>query len=343
MSKVEIDEPNLAPVDPLLLVKDEQQTKKPSFLERFSGILYALIASVLFVLPTFIIKQLEVDLLDAIILRFLLQTIFTFIFVSYKNYTIFGGTTKQIVLQSLCCFTGALGVLLFFLAIRYIEIPDANTLCYTRVVWTVVLSVIVYRERPTLSTLIALPLTLIGVVFVTQPTFLFSTTTSQTNSIDYKYRFIGFAMSLAVAFTSAINVLLFKQLISTSKDIKPSILTLQFTFAVLLLLIGNQFYKIFYLEIAFQWDVFFSWKYALSSCISLMAVLGSILTQKAIKREHPAVFSLLGSSEIIVALILQNMFTSHHSNFNALIGSALVILSVVVLGIGRILSDKKQT
>ena len=74
-----------------------------------------------------------------------------------------------------------------------------------------------------------------------------------------------------------------------------------------------------------------------------MAVLGSILTQKAIKREHPAVFSLLGSSEIIFALILQNMFTSHHSNFNALIGSALVILSVVVLGIGRILSDKKQT
>jgi drug/metabolite transporter (DMT)-like permease len=148
-------------------------------------------------------------------------------------------------------------------------------------------------------------------------------------------------MAFACALISAINVLLFKQLISKSRDIKPSVLNFQFSFSMLLGLILNQLYKIFYLQTINSFAYLLSWRYLLSSFVSVITIGASILTQKAIKREHPAVFSLLGSADILFALILQNMFTSIRSNLNALLGSALVITSVVVLGISRIINERQ--
>jgi drug/metabolite transporter (DMT)-like permease len=349
MSLLELNEdelqPKITPADPLILVpgiSEEALFKKTNWISRFSGIFYTLTASCLFVSATFVIKQLRVDLLDAFLLRFFLQTSITFIFATYKHYTLLGGTLRQILLQIFCCATGAGGFILFFIAIRYIELSDANTLCYTRVVWTVVLSAIVYRERPSIGTLIALPLTLLGVVFVTQPSFLFSSNKLPTNDIDNKFRILGFVLTCTVALTSSINVLLFKQLISTSQDIKPSVLNLQFSFSVFILLILNQFYKIFYLKTTTSFTYILSWRYLVSAFVCIVSILGSILTQKAIKREHPAIFSLLGSADIIFALILQNIFTSIRSNIYALLGSGLVISSVVLLGITRIINERQD-
>lgn len=332
---------DIPPTDPLIILPgiSEEVPKRINWFSRFSGIFYTLLASSMFVSSTFIIKELGVDLLDAFLLRFFLQTVFTLIFVLWKHYTLLGGTAQQILLQILCCATGAAGFFLFFTAVRYIELSDANTLSYTRVVWTVVLSVIVYRERPSIGTLIALPLTLLGVVFVTQPTLFFSS--NRIAIIHSNNQILGFICAFAVALTSSINVILFKQLISTSRDIKPSVLNLQFCCCVFIALLLNQVYKRVYLQVSTPLAMFLTWRYLLSSVVCLLSIVGSILCQKAIKREHPAVFSLLGSADIIFALILQNVFTSVRSNFYALLGSALVIGSVVLLGVSRIINERR--
>ncbi|CAF1306151.1 unnamed protein product [Adineta steineri] len=339
----ETSEPNLTSTDPLLhalSLTEENLTKQSNWITRFSGILYSLLSSFIFVSGTFTIKLLGVDLLDALLVRFFVQTIIVLSFVLNKHYTLLGGTIWQICLQIICSGTGALGFVLFCLAVRYIELSDINTLSYTRVVWTVVLSVIVYRERPSTGTLIALPLTLLGVIFVTQPNFLFTSKPTLVKNIDDKFRILGYAMALGAALTSAINVLLFKQLISASTDIKTSVLNFQFALAMLVILILNQFYKIFYIQITISWISFLSWRFLLAAIVCVLTISAGIFTQKSIKREHPAVYSLLGSADIIFALLLQNIFTSVQSNFYALIGSALVICSVVILGISRIINER---
>ena len=308
---------------------------------RFSGIIYSLIASLLFTCATFFIKQLGVDLLDALLLRLVIQTSITFLFAIYKKYQLLPGTSTQIVLQLLCCGTGAGAFILYFFAIRYVELPDVTTLCYTRVVWTVVFSVFVYRARPATSTLIALPLTLLGVTFVTQPSFLFSSTVPAIALVNSKLRLVGLTLSIISAMISATNVLLFKQLISTSKDIKPSVLNFQYCFAVLTFLVGYQFHKSVFLHKGLSWSILLSWPYIVASLICLVMILCNILTQKAIKREHPAIFTLLGSADIIFALMLQNLFTSKRSNVFALLGSALVISSVVIIGLSKIVNERR--
>lgn len=343
------DEPALedtvTPADPLILlpaISREKLAEPTSCLSHFSGIFYTLLASFLFTASTFAIKELGIDLLDALLLRFFIQTGLTLIFALYKNYALLGGSIREKTLQILCCTTGAAGLFLFFIAVRYIELSDAVTLTYTRVVWTVIAGVVVYHERPSVGTLVALPMTLVGVVFVTQPSFFFSSKLSSMGHVNTTLRFLGLAMAFACALTSTANVLLFKQLISTSKDIKPSVLNFQFSSAVLTALIINQVYKISFGSVPFSWDTILNWRYGLSSLVCIVTIIGSVLTQKAIKREHPAVFSLLGSADIIFALILQNLFTATKSNVFDLIGSALVIGSVVLIGISKIVGERRR-
>ncbi|CAF0809886.1 unnamed protein product [Adineta ricciae] len=312
---------------------------KISFSRQFSGVFYTLISSLLFTCATFSIKQLGIDLLDALLLRFILQTLGTFSYVRYKHYPIFLGNPTQILLQLLCCATGAMGLFLFFIAVRYVELSDVTTLSYTRVVWTVVFSMILYRERPTWSTLTALPLTLLGVVCVAQPTFLFA---SKVVSTDSKYRFLGLALSITTAFTGTTNVLTYKQLVCTSKDIKPSVINFQYCFTTLILLFINQIYKKYILHTGLTWSILLSCRFILTSIISLAIILVNIFTQKAIKREHPAVYSLLTSADIIFALILQNIFTPKRSNSFALLGSALVIISVLIIGLNKIINERSS-
>jgi drug/metabolite transporter (DMT)-like permease len=318
-------------------INDLSSLKKTSWFTRFSGIIYTLTSSLFFTCAVFSIKQLGIDLLDALLVRFVLQTLFTFVFVLYKHYPLFFGTMSQIFLQILCCATGAGGLFIYFFAIRYVELSDVTTLCYTRVVWTVILSIFIYHQRPSISSLLALPLTFLGVIFVTQPSFLFS---SAILSND-KYRVLGLTLSIMTSFTSAINVLSFKQLISTSKDIKPSVINFQYCLAVLIFLIINQLYQRFSLHTGLLFYSNISWKYLLASFICFAMIISNLLTQKAIKHEHPAIFTLLTSADIIFSLILQNIFTTKRSNLFALIGSALIICSVVIIGLSKFLSEKR--
>jgi len=320
---------------------ENDSLKKPSCFTRYSGIIYALTASFLFTCAAFSIKQLGVDLLDALLFRFVIQTLFTFFFVLYKHYSLFPGPITQMFLQLLCCATGAAGFFLYFFAIRYVDLSDVTTLSYTRVVWTVIFSIFIYHERPSISSLIALPLTLLGVVFVTQPSFLFSSKIPSIIIVNNKYRILGLTLPIISSFTSAANVLSFKRLISKYKDMKPSVINFQYCSAILIFLIINQLYKKIFLHTHLTYNYITSWRYLLSSIICLAMVIANILTQKAIKREHPAIFTLLGSADIIFSLILQNIFTTKRSNLFALLGSTLVICSVVIIGLSKFINERR--
>lgn len=329
--------------DPLFLIpaiSKENLKKDITWIHRFSGIFYILSACFLFVCSTFTIKRMGIDLLDALLLRMIIQVILTFSYIKYKKYRLIAHNKQELILQIVCAIADTSGIFLFSIALRYIELSDLSTLVYTRVVWTVLLCILVYRERPSIGILLALPLTIFGVILVTKPNFLFSSIQSSTiNNVNYKFRILGFILAIACAFTSSLGVLVYKQLISKSKDIKPSVINFQFSVTVSIFLIANQFYKTFYLNTVDSLGYFLSWPYLISSIVCLLAILGTVLIQKGLKREHPDVFSLLTSADIIFALILQNIFTSVRSSVCDLIGSGLIILSVSLIGLSKIFKN----
>jgi drug/metabolite transporter (DMT)-like permease len=67
-----------------------------------------------------------------------------------------------------------------------------------------------------------------------------------------------------------------------------------------------------------------------------------ILSQKAIKREHPSIITVVQSSDILFALILENIFSSIRTNLLALMGSTLVLTSIFIVGGHKLWLDREN-
>ncbi|CAF0845533.1 unnamed protein product [Rotaria sordida] len=320
---------------------------------RCKGMFYALLGSSLFTCSGFIIKQLRVDFFDALLCRFIVQTLILSLFIIYKRYKILRGSFNLILLQIIRTILASSGLFLFFLSYRYIPLPDLTTFRYTQVIWTTILAMIILHERISIPIVLATILTLIGVVCVAQPTFLFGnyqqlsdineTINNNLNNINLEsnksYRFLGLCLALACALAISANIVLNKKLLVLK--FPQSILMFHFSFLSLSILIINHIRNRFILH-KYSNHSMFTWQFFLAAFVSLIQLFSSTVTQKAIKLEHPSIISVVQSSDILFAIILQNLVANEKSNWLVIIGSILVTTSILLVGIHKFWNDRNK-
>jgi drug/metabolite transporter (DMT)-like permease len=333
----------------ILTLHSSKQNERNSFsqsLRRCTGIFYALIGSSLFTCSGFIIKQLGIDFFDALLCRFIIQTILLTIFICYKHYKILNGSFNLILLQIIRVILASSGLLLFYLSYCYIPLPDLTTFRYTQVIWTAILAMIIFHDRISIPTIVAIILTLIGVVCVAQPTFLFNnsqillnTNVTTTKYLDKSSRFLGLSLALACAFSISGSIVLNKKLLVLK--IPQSVLMFQFSFLNLFILIINHIRNRLILH-KYSNETMFTWRYLIAASVSLIQLISSTVTQKAIKLEHPSIISVVQSSDILFAILLQNLFANEKSNWLVILGSALVTTSIFLVGSHKLWNDRKK-
>jgi drug/metabolite transporter (DMT)-like permease len=340
----------------ILTLHSHKQGKSNSFsqgLRRCTGLFYALIGSSLFTCSGFLVKQLRVDFFDALLFRFVIQTIILTTFIFYKRYKLINGSFNLICVQIIRVSCAAGGIFFFFLSYRFIPLPDLTTFRYTQVIWTAILAMIIFRERISIPTIMAIILTLIGVVCVAQPTFLFNNYQNSTNKSEIiekksndadlesnkSYRYLGLCLALSCAFSISASIVLNKKLLVLK--IPQSILMFQYSVLCLIILFINHLRHRFILHM-YSNQTMFTWQFILASSVLSIQLLSSTLTQKAIKLEHPSVISVVQSSDILFAIILQNLFANVKSNWLVILGSALVTASIFLVGIHKLWKDQKK-
>jgi len=334
---------------------NENDEKKPNnirrffaYMERFSGILYALLASFLITCLNFVLKQLNTNILDVMIIRSLVQGLISIGFIIYKGYRPFPASNGLLVLIRSLFAAG--GTISFYYCLSILPLPDLTTIRYTQVVWTAVLGLIIFRERITLPTIIASILTLIGVMCVAQPTFLFpqpkmlNETFQITIITKNNQRLYGMLIALSCALSLSMSIILNKKLIQ--KKIRQSIIMFYFLLTVLIiLLIIRTYYWVFFKSKQQEFNFkknFLTKEFIFSCMITIIQFIPMILAQKAIKREHPSIITVVNSSDIIFALTLQNIFSSIKTNLLAIIGSLLVITSIFIVGAHKLWLDRQN-
>lgn len=334
---------NLDETNPEPLISVETKTNPPTrtLIERFSGIFYALISSFFFTTSVFITKQLHIDLLDALIFRFFFQTISLFIYMKFiKHYTFYSHTkSDERIALFVNAFFSTTAFLSFFIGYRYLPLPDLTTIRYTQVVWTVFIAAFIYREKPSIPTILAMLLTILGVVFVAQPELIFK----RTQSINHSQRLIGIFIALYCSIGMSIMVISNRILLVKYKS-KQSLILFQFAFILFFVtfihLIIN--YSFHLNPIDDLKKLIFTWTYIGASLACLLQMFGSILIQKSFKREHPAIITIVQSSDILFSIVLQNLFTSIKSNLLSLFGSLLVLLSIVIISLSKLFNEIKK-
>lgn len=317
-----------------------------SFFERFSGIFYSLIASLLFTCSNFIIKKLNVVVLDVFLVRFVIQGIISFIFIVYKGYHLFSFNSNGL-LVFIRSIISAIGSVCFYIALALLPLPDVTTLRYTQVVWTALLVLVIFRERINLPIILASILTLTGVVCVAQPSFIFTKVESFNATVSTppnQYRLLGMSIALLSAFSISMGFVLTKKLLE--RNVRQSILMFYFILSALIMLIIVQIYywrysptnkRKFNIE-----EIYLTKKFFYATLLATLQLIPMILSQKSIKREHPSIVTVVQASDILFAIIFQTLFSNEESNTLALIGSLLVITSIVIVGGHKLWLDRRN-
>lgn len=332
--------------------ENEEQTtnikKYFNYMGRFSGILYALLASFLATCSNFLLKQLNVNILDVFIIRCFVQALISIGFIIYKGYHPFPQSDGLLVM--IRSLFAAAGTIAFYYCLALLPLPDLMTVRYTQVVWTAVIALIIFRERITLPTIIASILTLIGVICVAQPTFIFpkkkifNDTLQEPITMKNDQRLIGMIIALLCALAISMSVVLNKKLIQ--QKVLQSIIMLYFLLTTLsILLIIRIYYWVFLRPKEQEFDfkkIFLTRDFFFASIITVSHFIPMVLSQKAIKREHPSIITVVNSSDILFALILQNLFSSTKTNSFALIGSFLVLTSIFIVGAHKVWLDRQN-
>jgi len=319
-----------------------------AYMERFSGILYALLGSFLFTCSNFLLKQLNVNMLDVLIIRSFIQGLISIGFIIYKGYRPFPNSNGLLVL--IRSLFSAAGTISFFYCLSLLPLPDLTTLRYTQVVWTALLALIIFRERITLATIIASILTLIGVICVAQPTFLFpqpkilNETFQETLTTKNNQRLFGMLIALSCALSISMSIVLNKKLIQ--KNVRQSIIMFYFLLTTLSILLVIRIHywtlsKSRKQEFNFK-KIFLTKDFIFASLITISQLIPMILAQKAIKREHPSIVTVVQSADILFAIILQNIFSLIKTNLLALMGSILVLTSIFIVGGHKLWLDRQN-
>ncbi|CAF1672714.1 unnamed protein product [Rotaria magnacalcarata] len=332
-------------IDPLL---EQTVEVSPSILQRFEGILYALLAAFLFTTAVFITKELKVELVDALVLRFLLQTLMLIIYIKLrKNYSLFQQSTRRETSFLLInAISATAGFFAFFLGSHYLPLPDLTTIRYTQIIWTTIIAAIIYCEKPSIPIILAVLLTTVGVVFVAQPKFLFekiSSTNKNKIAKDHHQHLVGLFIALFSSIAMSITLLSNKYLLLKYKT-KHSIIVCQFTLLSFCAVVIHLFYKYYFLTDRIQClkRDFINWRYLCASLVCLLQIIASIFIQKAVKREHPSIFTIVQSSDILFSILLQNIFSSMKSNLLSIVGSILVLTSIFIISGYKLITEIKD-
>ena len=148
------------------------------------GLSYVILSAIAWSITNVIMKRMKVlSASDFGAIRYAVILICMLIVIKAKKLVIF----ESWAIIRLLVLRGALGAILMLLmcfAIMLMRPSDAATLVHTSLLITAILSRIFLGEKLTIAQLIGIPITIVGVLFISKPSFLFSYVTAE-NSKDF--------------------------------------------------------------------------------------------------------------------------------------------------------------
>ena len=297
-------------------------------------------ANLTFSCCTFALKLIPADMFDIMIVRFFIQsTVFGSYAAFYKRYGLFD-TNGQPVASALNVLMSS-GTNLTFLAAFYVlPLSDLNTIKYTYIVWAAILSVVFLKDRFKLVNSLALILTIIGLILATRSDFLIEKLNAQYNqtlelpSITARMLtvpttepcyYLGIGFAALSSLTKAIQMIARKQLVQKKQPY--SIMNFQFTSFALVVSVSYSLIRRLWQPEPYPWR----WMCTAGVAIGCCQLLTNTFYAKALKRENVQFLSIIGTLDILYAVVLQYIFFRQSKSWIFFLGASLIVLSAIIL------------
>jgi drug/metabolite transporter (DMT)-like permease len=250
--------------------------------------------------------------------------------------------------------------LAYIAAFYFLPLSDLNTIKYSYIVWAAILSVIFLKDPFKFINGCALVLTVVGIVLATKSQFflekflhlsnswqtdtstatvLMLTTTNRADdmtSSSSSYYYLGICLAVVSSLTKSIQVIARKQLINRKQP--HSVMNFQFTVVALFVTVAYSLIRRYWQASPYPW----TWMCTAGVVIGFCQLATNAFYAKALKRENVQLLSILGTLDIIYAVILQYVFFRQTKSWIFYVGASFVVLSAIFLSIDSYKTNQKK-
>lgn len=316
---VESDTPSTSsPVTPVV-------SPSPKTQFNILGILLAALSALFFSLSSLIVKWLDdVDPLELAAIRFVGVLLPTVPILIYKNQNPFPkGQRLMLLLRS---FAGATALSLTFYAIKHMPLADASVIVFSAPVVVAIFAKIFLKEPCGIFHYFTLFLTMLGVLMVSKPPFLFGHSTKQSNV------FGPLAALLSTVFAAMVFILL-----RALKNLHFSVIMVCFATYSILQTSGMAWAtgNLCWPKCGFERFMVIA--------LGLLSFSGQMLLTIASQLEEAGLVAIARTVDVVFAFMWQIIFFNEIPNIFSVIGALLVTSSVVLIGLRKWMMSMPST
>lgn len=342
--------------DSLLEIPQEPFEQKPKKIsKKFIGFCIAVSSAFFLSLSNiFIRKAVMLNGSEQATFRYLLQLLVMLMIIFKNKLNPFGKKEDRIrlILRGIC---GMCALISLHFSVKFIDPSDSAALLHSKIVLVSILSRIFLKEKLNLAHLISILLTIIGVLLVSQPSFLkqyiyssfnltkieFSNSTIGIVSKESGFKpIIGILFGIMAAFFSSLVPIFLKNLSNRKVHYSVSViyasyLGIPFSLLISLVLhlsdLDKRNFEEFNNSSVIAWQLFYSFISASSG------VLSQTMMNISIKYEDASKVALLRSTDLLYTFILQHFFLGIDSNLFSIIGASLIFISTILVLVFKIM------
>ncbi|KAL9873133.1 solute carrier family 35 member G1 [Glossina fuscipes fuscipes] len=294
----------------------------------YLGIILATLSSLFFSLCSVIVKGLvDVNPMELASFRFVGVLLPAIPIVVYNRQPVFPAGKRVILL--LRCFMGTTGLMLSFYAFRHMPLADASVIIFSTPVFVAIFARVFLKEQCSIFNVITIVLTLVGVVLITRPPFVFGETSASALESE---RFAGKNYDIwgpVAAISSTLfgaNVYI---LLRALKGLHFSVIMTNFgAFALIYTLIVCGSIG------AICWPACGHDRW-LVVVLGIFSFLGQILLTLSLQMEQAGPVAIARCADIVFAFIWQIMFFGETPTGYSLLGAVLVVSSVILTALKK--------
>ena len=310
----------------VLGTKNKAPTKKKF---AFLGIILAIIAALIFSVSALMVKLAEsIPSIEVTFMRLTVQMFFSLPgMIFFKDKFIYPWKQSRFLL--LRGISGTMAMTLMIYAVKHMPLADARVIFYTSPVFTAILGRIFLKEFVSKFDVLAMILSIGGVVLIGRPTFLFGSIGKNSGS---KQVWMPTLIAVAAAIGSATSTVLTRKM---SQEVGPRVVV--FYFAA----VGSTIGFAGSLISGFKFPECGTYDSIYMLAVGGLGYFGQVVRSKSLSMEKASVIALVGTIGIGFSFSLQLAVLDVVPNGLSIGGAILVLLCNVMIFIKKFRDMKK--
>lgn len=330
-------------------LKVKQLIKKKSKFILIKGYFYGFLFTIFSCFYSIFVKMgPSYNIFEHALIRYVIQLIIMSYFLKRNNLFWFGPKAKRMILL-LRGISGNGAIIFGLISLRYLAPSDVETLINSSVLITALLGHFILKEKFTISHMVSFLLTIIGILFIIRPAFLFGIENfflshlDRTNSTeininhnnqprhDFIDSVVGVSFIILSAFCQSLmhittRKLCIDKLHFSVISMYPVYVGIPISFTALIVYsLVTSSYKFTFIAL----ELFYA------SCGGVLATISIIFLNKALEYEEAARVVILRTSGVFFTFIFQYYFLNYDTDLLGIIGAVLIISGTIVIMIAK--------